>query len=476
MKAYLGKLIKTYICVGVLIIGDMGALVSSLLVAFFIRSWMLVKVIPLFDPIVHGLGIYLESWIIIFLWPLAFAYEGVYPSIGISFWEELKSVYKGNFFAFIAVIILTFITKTTIQFSRPVILFAFIMSILMLPLFRRIMRSLLKLSGLWTRDIILVGNRDNVKQVMCNIRKHPDWGLHPIGAVTVEGKGDLQGLPVLGPIDQLEHIDTKAHEVIVTMPGASPKELVSIVERATHLSPIIKVLPDLYGLASAGIRTHDLDGMLLLEIEDRLAQKENRIIKRIFDLACSIFGILVLLPLFLVVALLIKAESKGPVVFSHGRVGKGGREFRCYKFRTMVADAQKVLQDLLARDPQARAEWDRDFKLKNDPRITRIGSFLRRTSLDELPQLINVLKGEMSLVGPRPIVLEEVDRYGDKARYFFKVTPGITGLWQVSGRNDISYEERVLLDEYYAKNWSLWLDIEIIIRTFGAVFKKDGAY
>jgi undecaprenyl-phosphate galactose phosphotransferase len=139
-------------------------------------------------------------------------------------------------------------------------------------------------------------------------------------------------------------------------------------------------------------------------------------------------------------------------------------------------NAQEVLQELLEKDPEARLQWDKDFKLKDDPRITRVGNFLRKTSLDELPQLFNVLKGEMSLVGPRPIVEEEVERYGNKAKYFFKVTPGITGLWQVSGRNDIDYKERVMLDEYYAKNWSLWLDIEIIIRTFGAVLKKEGAY
>jgi len=142
----------------------------------------------------------------------------------------------------------------------------------------------------------------------------------------------------------------------------------------------------------------------------------------------------------------------------------------------MRPDAEQVLKELLRRDPEARAQWERDFKLKNDPRITRIGAFLRKTSLDEIPQLWNVVKGDMSLVGPRPIVTDEVERYGDKARYLFKVPPGITGLWQVSGRNDIDYEERVLLDEYYAKNWSLWLDIEVIIRTFGAVLKKQGAY
>jgi undecaprenyl-phosphate galactose phosphotransferase len=142
----------------------------------------------------------------------------------------------------------------------------------------------------------------------------------------------------------------------------------------------------------------------------------------------------------------------------------------------MVPDARERLAALLESDPQARMQWDRDFKLRNDPRVTRVGKFLRKTSLDELPQIWNVLRGEMSFIGPRPIVPEEVERYGDKARYLFRVTPGITGLWQVSGRNDIDYSERVLLDEYYAKNWSLWLDIEILLRTVGAVFKRNGAY
>jgi len=153
-----------------------------------------------------------------------------------------------------------------------------------------------------------------------------------------------------------------------------------------------------------------------------------------------------------------------------------GRIFKCLKFRSMRPDADRVLKELLANDPEAQAMWDKDFKLKNDPRITPIGNVLRKTSLDELPQLFNVLKGEMSLVGPRPVVKDELLRYGENATYYLEARPGITGLWQVSGRNDTTYTERVNLDAWYVKNWSLWYDIAILFKTFGVVFRSKGAY
>ena len=158
------------------------------------------------------------------------------------------------------------------------------------------------------------------------------------------------------------------------------------------------------------------------------------------------------------------------------RVGKDGKEFPCYKFRSMCVDAKEKLEELLKNDPEARAEWERDFKLKHDPRITKSGAFLRKTSLDELPQIFNVLKGEMSLVGPRPIIKAEMERYGNYINDYLMVKPGITGMWQCSGRNDIDYTERVHMDSWYVRNWSVWLDIMLLWRTFKAVFAKKGAY
>ncbi|CAD9223197.1 Exopolysaccharide biosynthesis polyprenyl glycosylphosphotransferase [Burkholderia cenocepacia] len=197
--------------------------------------------------------------------------------------------------------------------------------------------------------------------------------------------------------------------------------------------------------------------------------------KRVFDLALSIPLLFILAPLFVVLIIIVKRDG-GPAIFGHVRVGRDGTRFRCLKFRTMVVDAEEVLRETLARDPEARAEWMRDFKLKNDVRITPVGHFLRRTSLDELPQLWNVLRGEMSLVGPRPIVDQELARYGSDAHYYLMSTPGITGLWQVSGRSNVDYAQRVSLDVSYVKQWSPLLDFGILLRTVKVVMRREGAY
>jgi Undecaprenyl-phosphate galactose phosphotransferase WbaP len=200
------------------------------------------------------------------------------------------------------------------------------------------------------------------------------------------------------------------------------------------------------------------------------------IAKRALDVIGAGLGLVLLAPFFLVVALLVRADG-GPAFFAHQRVGRGGKLFGCLKFRSMVIDSQARLEALLASDPAARAEWEATRKLKNDPRITRIGRFLRSTSLDELPQLINVLRGEMSLVGPRPVQEAEIDRYyGASAAHYMAVRPGITGLWQVSGRSETSYESRVALDVSYVSRPSLLADLSILLRTPVAVLSRRGAH
>lgn len=197
--------------------------------------------------------------------------------------------------------------------------------------------------------------------------------------------------------------------------------------------------------------------------------------KRTMDVCGACVLLFLLFPVLLIIALLVKRDH-GNALYGHPRIGRGGRTFKCLKFRSMVMDSDAVLAKLLASDPQTRAEWDRDFKLKNDIRITPVGRFLRKSSLDELPQLWNVLRGDMSLVGPRPIVEKELSRYGHNVHYYLALKPGITGLWQVSGRNDVDYATRVSLDVKYATNRSLAFDVWILLRTVGVVFAKNGAY
>ena len=219
-----------------------------------------------------------------------------------------------------------------------------------------------------------------------------------------------------------------------------------------------------YGLAN-GIR-----------IEEALLLPLPRFQKRVQDVLISGLALVFLLPLLLLIAVLVKLTSRGPVFFRHRRIGSGGRQFHAWKFRSMVSNADEVLARYLADHPGLKKEWDKDHKLKHDPRATWIGRVLRKTSLDEVPQLWNVLVGDMSLVGPRPIVAAEIEKYGKTFRDYLRVRPGITGLWQVSGRNNTTYSERLAYDEFYVQHWSPWLDVYILMRTVRTVILCEGAY
>ena len=198
-------------------------------------------------------------------------------------------------------------------------------------------------------------------------------------------------------------------------------------------------------------------------------------LKRVMDLMIAVPLFIFILPLLATIAILIRSQGHGPVIFRQVRCGQGGVPFTCYKFRTMHIDAPKALEELLKRDPKAAAEWEKTQKLQNDPRITRIGRFLRRSSLDELPQLINIIAGDMSVIGPRPVTFDELPRYGSKLAYYMAARPGVTGLWQVNGRSELTYQQRIDYDAEYAKTWSLVRDIRILIKTVPAVLMSKGA-
>jgi undecaprenyl-phosphate galactose phosphotransferase len=214
--------------------------------------------------------------------------------------------------------------------------------------------------------------------------------------------------------------------------------------------------------------------VLTISASQGLLDYRNRILKRILDIGLGLVGALLLVPLHLLVTFLVKIDDQGKVVFTQNRIGRNGKPIRIYKFRTMVENAEQVLKDMMERDPAIREAYERDKKLENDPRITRIGNILRKTSLDEFPQFLNVLKGEMSFVGPRPYLFNEIKDMEDKYDSIIKIKPGITGLWQATGRNDISFDERVVLDQYYVRNWTIWFDFVIILRTVLSVLTRKG--
>jgi Undecaprenyl-phosphate galactose phosphotransferase WbaP len=290
--------------------------------------------------------------------------------------------------------------------------------------------------------------------------------------------GSLHNVPVLGGVE-LAPVLAKARKIpyaIVAMPGVSRDRLLQILEQYGQTFAHLLIIPDLFGFSSLWVEAKDMGGILGLEVRQQLLLPGPRLAKFLIDRLITLMGGLIVLPFIILIALLIRIDSPGPILYGQIRIGQNGESFKAWKFRSMVKNADRTLESYLDAHPELRESWERDHKLRNDPRITRVGRFLRQTSLDELPQLWNILRGEMSLVGPRPIVDEEIQRYGEKFGLYTKVTPGLTGLWQVSGRNNLTYEERVSLDAYYVRNWSVWLDLYILIRTVWVVISGEGAY
>jgi len=268
-----------------------------------------------------------------------------------------------------------------------------------------------------------------------------------------------------------------ADTAIFAMPHASRSRLVRFVELASRNFRNVIVIPDLAGIITpSAVMARDLAGTFGVEVKYNLLNPWALRAKRMLDLVGVVVGGLLISPLLLTIAALIKLTSPGPVFYAQQRLGSENKHFRCWKFRTMYADADFYLTDLLQNNPKLRSEWERNQKLRSDPRVTPFGCFLRKTSLDEVPQLWNVLRGEMSLIGPRPIVDAEVPKYSNIYQLYQRVKPGISGLWQVSGRNDTGYEERVALDAHYVRNWSVWLDIVILARTVASVIFCRGAF
>lgn len=285
---------------------------------------------------------------------------------------------------------------------------------------------------------------------------------------------------ILGTYEEIEQVisDKRINEVIIAMPLADNHQMLEIINKLDGKVRNIKFTPELNGVYTFNSEIEDYDGLMLVSTYNGMNRQINRFLKRSFDICTGVVGCLVLGILYLIYAPKIKKDG-GKAIFYHTRIGKDLKPFKMYKFRSMYVDAEERLQDMLAKDEKIREEFYKNFKLKDDPRITEVGKFLRESSLDEFPQFLNVLKGDMSFVGPRPIVQKEVDMYygEETSKKIFMVKPGITGMWQANGRSDVEdYNERIALDLYYIRNWSLWLDIIITIKTIKNVISKKGAY
>ena len=387
----------------------------------------------------------------------------------VPFWTELQDVIHAALGASVFTACLTLLNPGLEQGMAPAL--GWLALPILAVIARKVARSGLIAAGLWQIRTVLVATADNATHTLAALRSEPALGYDVVALIDpAQWSGQTTGP---GWRSLLDDFDARLL-VLAYDASASPgrRTIESLVRERVPFA----VMPQLGGLPALGFDqtrffSHDT---VLVSYRNNLARPMTRLAKIGFDLVLAAAGLFTLAPLLLVVAALVKLDG-GPALFGHTRIGVGGRPFRVLKFRSMVTDSEAVLQQLLAADPLAAVEWQQTQKLRNDPRITRIGGFLRRTSLDELPQLINVLRLEMSLVGPRPIVQAEIARYGEDIAYYYETRPGLTGLWQVSGRTETAYAHRVQLDTWYVKNWTIWHDLAIIAKTVPAVLQRRGA-
>lgn len=398
------------------------------------------------------------------------------------FWRVISKIFNVNVYAVVSLVFLMYLNQVAASTSRLFVIFMAISSFFLLVAMRYIMKKIFLYTHMLQIPVLVMGAGKTASLILDYLKTDAGLGYDFIGYLE-DNKAEqkvISMMPHLGKFSDAETVikATGVQQIMVIAPGLNNEGIQNIVYRLQPLVRRISFIPDMGTMPLATMDMESLiDGHIVtFTIRNNLDHWYNRLIKRAVDLALTSIGIICLLPVFLLISIWIYKDSPGPVVFKHYRVGRNGKKFPCYKFRSMCVDADVKLKELLEKDAEAKAEWEKEFKLKNDPRITSSGAFLRRTSLDELPQLFNVLKGEMSLVGPRPIIDAEISRYGKYIEDFYMVRPGITGMWQTSGRSDVSYDERVQMDTWYVRNWNIWFDIVLIWRTITVVLGKKGAY
>jgi Undecaprenyl-phosphate galactose phosphotransferase WbaP len=437
--------------------------------------WLLVLLRHAYSPL--PLDLYMRLSPMLLLAPFLGQALGTCQRIALPPPRELKALSLATTLTFTGLMIVMFATKSGEDISRLAILGAWLLSLFAAPAARGLLRRLYCQRSWWGSPLVLLG-AEKLEELRTNFENHPERGLRVVAqldAAFVNG----------GLHPQLTAIARQHPEAsVLLLPDAFALHSSSGTQRMNCL------LAELYHhfkevLLLPGFVAHnpfiwlaprDLGNSTALLVRQNLHDKRRLLLKRMLDLSIIALSACLLLPLWIVIALAIMLDSPGAPVFFQERVGRNGTRFRVCKFRTMVKNADALLQQTLAENNELHREWAHDHKLKQDPRITRIGAILRKTSLDELPQLWNVLKGDMSLVGPRPIVSEEIAKYGQVFQDYLRVRPGLTGLWQVSGRNNLAYEERVRLDQYYVSNWSVWFDIWILAQTVPVVLYGRGAY
>ena len=417
---------------------------------------------------------------------LFFGCIGLYPGIMNSPTDEVKKFFFSSLFSFISIIFTIIISDESelrmadllIKDSHKLPLaIAFIIAIplstIALPAFREAAKHYFGRFRWWGVPAAIFTSGKSGDVIIEKLLKNKFLGYHPAVIINSSSitNSDYKGIPVFPP--SAEIFETiKKHNIKQALICDYNGDMNKVM--ASYRYTITVAKNQTFFTSTQQLK--DIAGIIGFASIHNLTFKGNLFLKRLIDIFSIVICLPVLLPVFLILSFITKITSRGPVFYAHKRVGKNGKEIKCWKFRSMCINSQEILEKILATDPVRKAEWEKDRKFQDDPRVTKWGKFLRRTSLDELPQLFNILAGDMSLVGPRPVTEPELIKYGEYKDYVLSVVPGLTGMWQVSGRSDTGYEERISFDTYYIQNWSIWLDIWILIKTVWVVINGKGAY
>jgi Undecaprenyl-phosphate galactose phosphotransferase WbaP len=462
--------------VPLLLASDLLGVLASFFLAYAFR-----RIMPGLPPLAHGFDVYLAAGPALVVWGLMFWQQGLYPGLWLTAREELRRIAAATTTASLLAMALTFVTRTELLYSRPIVVGSWLMSLLLVPGIRYLTRKLATRMGFSGPPAVVLGAGEEAAAVLGMIRWQQPPALTPVAAFDDDPAAlgnQLAGIEVVGPLEQAASwaLDHGIDAAIIALPAMPAAQLIPLIRKQTMVTPRTVIVSNLFGISGADLIAHDLQGVVAVELRNNLLSRNSLRVKRAIDLLLLVTTAVVTVPLAGIIALAVSLESGRPVIFGHPRIGKMGKPFTAWKFRSMVLEAGELLQEAVASRPAVREEWESRQKLREDPRLTRVGRILRRTSLDELPQLWNVLAGDMSLVGPRPIVAEETARYGEALSLYVRVPPGLTGLWQISGRSDTTYAERVRLDTYYVHSWSVWMDLVILVRTGWIVLTGSGAY
>jgi Undecaprenyl-phosphate galactose phosphotransferase WbaP len=415
------------------------------------------------------------------MWVGLRALLGLYPGYGLDSVERLRRHTYSVFATLAMLTVFSVALQVGDQLSRRLLMLAFLGLLFSTPFIEYLVRWCMKKVKLWGRPVIVLSYENTGTQYLDHLEQEWGLGYKPVALF------DYHLRPAGEPFEEAPYEETLASAMnlgreqgidtcIFAMPYTRREQLASMVSVASESFRHVVIIPNLAGVTNSAVTARDLTGIFAVEIKHNLLDPWAQRLKRVLDLFGVVVGGLLISPLLLAIVVLIKLDSSGPVFYGHRRLGAKGEYFHCWKFRTMSTNAEWSLDEYLQKNTSLQAEWEQNHKLREDPRVTRVGRFLRKLSLDELPQLWNVLRAEMSLTGPRPIVDAEIPKYKKNYALYKRIKPGMSGFWQVGGRSDTDYEERVAMDSYYVRNWSVWLDIIILARTVKIVLAGKGAY